>query len=299
MGLGFVACLLCLSQFQLHKPTLHHSRETAFTSPSPRQHHHQTIDDSSSSPPAAEIKIVILLQISPVDPNNRLKRLLAIDQGWSTWKHAIASRTDIYAPRIPFSSHQFRNIQTFSVKGTNPFQKMVESFFQILQNQFSLRYDWILFGNDHTFLIPQNLRCYLKTLDHTQLIYAGNKLRITFQGKTLFFASGGAGAILSRPALLLIMSVWTVLHPEMLLEILQRQPPSLFSEDVIRNLPMDWGQNLTIDLRNEQLQDSQLISQLLNWTLESNSRTSGSNLTPMKVISSHHTHSPSLTRRAD
>jgi hypothetical protein len=309
IGLGFVACLLCLSQYQLRQASPSHSPEASLPIFSPLEHEHFSPPSPPPPPhlpsPPPEIKIALLLQISPVDHNNRLKRLLSIDQGWSTWKHSLASRTDIFAPQIPFSSHNFRNIQTFPVKGTNPFHKMVESFFKILQNQFSLRYDWIqnqfslrydwmLFGNDHTFLIPQNLRCYLKTLDHTKLVYAGNKLRITFQGKTLYFASGGAGAILSRPALLSIVSVWTVLHPEMVLEILQRQTPSLFLEENLRNSPLNRGQNLTIDVRDEQLQDSQIFYRLLNWTLD-NSLTRGSHVTPLKVTTLPHIDSLDLT----
>jgi hypothetical protein len=284
IGLGIVACLLCLTQYQLRHATSQSFPEPSLPLFSP---HHQHFRNSTSplpsqeSPPP-EIDFAILLQISPVDRNNRIKRLSSIDQGWARWNNSTASKIDLYAPQIPFSFHHFHNIHTFPIKGQNPFHKMVESFFQILHNQFALRYDWLLFGNDHTFLIPQNLRCYLKSLDHTKLIYAGNKLHITFQGKALYFGSGGAGAILSRPALFSIMSVWTVLHPEMVLQILQQRFPIFFSEENLKKMPIDRG-NLTIDVRKGQLQDSKLFYRLLNWTLESKSQSGSPDLLPRKV----------------
>jgi hypothetical protein len=249
LAIGVIACLIVLSQYHLIRPSLRY--QSSF--------HPQK---GSVDHVVPEAQIAILLQISPVDPNNRIRRLISIDQGWAHWLQSNLSPIDVYAPFLP-SPHHLHNIRLFPIKGANPFSKMFEAFFWIVNNP-SQRYDWLMFGNDHTFVIPQNLRCHLKALDSSSLIYTGNNLRITFQGRLLRFASGGAGAILSRPALLSILSVWTVLHSGMASDILQRLSPIIFSQESLYKYS---ASNLTIDLSDRALSDSQFFHRLLGWTL--------------------------------
>jgi hypothetical protein len=249
LAIGLVACLIGLIQYHLIE-----------TSPLLSSLHRKQIVFLEEPAPA----IAILLQISPVDPKNRPRRLLAIDQGWSNWLKSNISRIDLYAPSPPAADLPLLNLRLFRVEGADPFSKMLEAFFAIVNNPSSQRYDWLMFGNDHTFVIPQNLRCYLKRLDGSSLVYAGNNLRITFQGRLLRFASGGAGAVLSRPSFLSILSVWTVLHSEMAHGILRRVAPILFAQE---NIDKFSSKNMTLDLSDGAMSDPQLFHRLLGWTL--------------------------------
>lgn len=56
----------------------------------------------------------------------------------------------------------------------------------------------MLWANDHTFLIVENLACYLRTLNASQIVYAGSRLWGPCCG---VFNSGAAGFVLSRMAL--------------------------------------------------------------------------------------------------
>lgn len=255
LGIGLLILFLSFLQFQLLFLSSSPSSPISAISSS------QQIAIQSARP----LQTAILLQISPVDPSHRLHRLLAIDRGWAIWQYPKDSNSptfDIYAPHFQSMDHDFQNIQVIPVTGVNPFVRMIEGFFAVILKS-SPKYDWILFGNDHTFLIPANLHCYLKKCDKNSLLYTGNRLHVTFRGKFINFASGGAGAVLSRPALISILAVWTVLHPSMINEILGK-----FSlERNFNKVPPDlFQQNVTISTVDGFFSDYEIFSLLSNWT---------------------------------
>jgi hypothetical protein len=99
----------------------------------------------------------ILLQQSPVTPNQQISRLLSIDNGWARWRHSDVlldnenkidkkSVVDIYAPLAQSTTKStnsenpiiLKNINTFMVQGKNPFDRMIDSFLNILISGASL-----------------------------------------------------------------------------------------------------------------------------------------------------------------
>lgn len=175
------------------------------------------ISESASSPDYG--KIVILLQQSPVDGRNQIARLAAIDNGWAMWSKASADITIYASIRELQSNHspQFQNIHVIDIKdgidnetietqnfGSSrndlPLENMIHSFsYLALCNPTAHTMRWLIFANDHTFIIPPNLRCFLNSWDAEVPVYSGNKLiRGPHRGFPLFFASGGAGAIVSH-----------------------------------------------------------------------------------------------------
>ena len=98
------------------------------------------------------------------------------------------------------------------------FHNLVRSYIDILSfsrdlgRSNDISFDWLVFGNDHSFIIPSNLACFLRSLDHEDFIYTGNKLYLNYRGSSLTFASGGAGAVLSHSCLKLMLITWTIHH---------------------------------------------------------------------------------------
>ena len=64
-------------------------------------------------------------------------------------------------------------------------------------------YDYYYVGGDDVYLLPSNLLKVLSTLDPSQPIYLGRPL--TFAEEDLIYHSGGAGYVLSREALRLLV----------------------------------------------------------------------------------------------
>jgi len=64
---------------------------------------------------------------------------------------------------------------------------------------------WTVWANDHTFLIAENLACYLRTLDARTPVYAGMRMWGPCCG---LFNSGAAGFALSRRAAALLVGRW-------------------------------------------------------------------------------------------
>lgn len=148
-------------------------------------------------------KLAIVLQRSPVYPKEQLRRLINIDMTWSRWMSSALLKESkllaIISKAVPaFDITVLENIQLVGIspeKSSSPFFNLVRAFLEILFDKGD--YKWILFGNDHTFIIPQNLVSFLSTLDSDILVYTGNKM---FRN-SIFFASGGAGAVTSSVAM--------------------------------------------------------------------------------------------------
>ena len=143
------------------------------------------------------IHTAILLQRSPVNGMKQLVRLHTIDNGWSRWTHDMNLNINIYAT-VPNStdSTTFKIIKTLSLienlqsqANDGPLKYLIQSLISILILENDLK--WLVIANDHTFIIPSNLNCFLSTLDSELLIYTGNKLiRGLHKEYLLPFASG-------------------------------------------------------------------------------------------------------------
>jgi hypothetical protein len=63
-------------------------------------------------------------------------------------------------------------------------------------------------ANDHTAVIPENLQCFLKSIDPSRPAYAGRALAQK-RGKSIeIFNSGAAGYVITRPTLELVERHW-------------------------------------------------------------------------------------------
>ena len=74
-----------------------------------------------------------------------------------------------------------------------------------LQRALEERHRWYFWMNDHTFVIAENLACYLSGLSRTEPVYAGIRLWGPCCG---LFNSAAAGYALNRPAVELLVKRW-------------------------------------------------------------------------------------------
>lgn len=122
--------------------------------------------------------LYILLQPSPVDIKFRLTRLKAIDDGWSKWTDNLSELNQVvkvFASTVDqVNANTFRNIKAISLDSSgspSASDYLVQAFsYLVLQVNIPL---WLAFANDHTFMVPPNLVCFLRTLDSNLPIYTG------------------------------------------------------------------------------------------------------------------------------
>jgi glycoprotein-N-acetylgalactosamine 3-beta-galactosyltransferase len=79
---------------------------------------------------------------------------------------------------------------------SNMWQKTT-SILAFLYDLYLEEYDFFYLAGDETYLIVENLRSYLRTLDQTQPLYIGSQVR--YREET--YVLGGAGYLLNRVAL--------------------------------------------------------------------------------------------------
>lgn len=158
------------------------------------------------------VKVVLLLQPSPVASAQQIDRLKVIDSTWASWRGGLGPDSFvIYASGaldLFRTSHPFLNINTIPLDSQqdkhSPFKNMLQSFYELITSQSQM--SWLIYGNDHSFFVPTNLYCFLNSLDKDLAIYTGNKLqRGMFNDFKLYFASGGAGCVASHVALKMFM----------------------------------------------------------------------------------------------
>lgn len=173
-----------------------------------------------------ETYLVILLQPSPVDAANQVKRLSYIDaQSWGLWikqspQLQPRGKVKVYAGLLPaamvglggFDLIQpiaLMDVEAAKNKGGNEaaYSYMLEQFLQVLLLSPSTK--WMLFANDHTFLVPDNLYCFLRAHNPEVSVYSGSSLRRgVYKDINLRFASGGGGVVLSHVSLKLLLLAW-------------------------------------------------------------------------------------------
>ena len=175
--------------------------------------------------------IVILLQQSPVNGKNQLQRLQVIDDGWAKWTMLSLSQVSVYAAIDNDNDNDaqknrnilFKNIRIIRHQRHTSDRKITENDDRPLENMIHSfatlalfhPLEWLVFANDHTFMIPPNLQCFLSKWDAHVPIYSGNKLiRGTHRSFNLYFASGGAGVIVSHTALKMFLLALVIGHDQ-------------------------------------------------------------------------------------
>ena len=178
------------------------------------------------------LEVVILLQPSPVDSANQVARLASIEEySWGRW---LGESMELYAgiPEGTFLSRpQFLRIKPVALSPLTPeiraandkgggttqaaFCYMVEQFLAVLVET-KRPFNWFMFANDHSFIVPSNLKCFLDEVSASFSadlpLYSGNILqRGMYRNVPLKFASGGAGVVMSATSLKLMLFSWVLL----------------------------------------------------------------------------------------
>ena len=175
------------------------------------------------------VSVAILIQQSPVDKPNQISRLKYIDSTWAQWTEATDNHMQVFAA-IPLDSvmamagAQFTNILpviiTNSFSSDTPMYRFMRFLVSTILSRTNMVYKWIVMCNDHTFMVPQNLECFLGKYNPDELIYTGNKLAISYRDGTLPFASGGAGLVFSHVAVNIMLITWVLNKNEVFGDIL-------------------------------------------------------------------------------
>ena len=164
--------------------------------------------------------ITVLVVPSPVDPEGRPQRLQALSE---TWGHALRNSTVGMQLRVLLSQpgnglkrggtvssvqeeQLIREAAYFSQHEVLP-RPPAEAdnagrLFGALRAVYSEGSEWVFAVNDHTFVVPENLRCFIDTDPMTKggasaNFWFGHKLQENGP-KGSAFVSGAAGYLLSR-----------------------------------------------------------------------------------------------------
>jgi glycoprotein-N-acetylgalactosamine 3-beta-galactosyltransferase len=100
---------------------------------------------------------------------------------------AFSTQTD---PRIPAISLQHDGPEEYE----NMWQK-VRSIWKFVSEHYLEEFDYFMLGGDDLYILPGNLRAYLKDKNPEDDFFAGRRFK---QTKGVYFNSGGAGYVLSR-----------------------------------------------------------------------------------------------------
>jgi hypothetical protein len=155
-------------------------------------------------------RIALILQQSPVDTMNQKARLEVIDDSWAIWCEEVDVKLYAVLP-YPITT-DFHHINSLTVEANLvPFQKFVNALTSLMFSSTSSNsFEWIVMANEHSWFIPHNLRRYLQYLDAEDLVYTGNRLKISYKGKNLDFASGGSGLVLSHTSVRALLVSWAL-----------------------------------------------------------------------------------------
>jgi hypothetical protein len=181
---------------------------------------------------ATRIAINILLQLSPVGQKDQIKRLTAIENSWANWVDVKSGTFKLFAS-VPRGSglHSFKKFRVIDIDAVQAPNKAYANLMDALFHMYieadgaASDSDWLVLANDHSFLVPPNLHCYLKALNPHFAVYTGNRLqRGEYKdGFPLYFASGGSGIVLSRPAIIMFFVAMAMNKDSYLLDKLKGQ----------------------------------------------------------------------------
>jgi hypothetical protein len=170
--------------------------------------------------------LAILIQQSPVDPRSQIARLTVIDNSFASWS-VMYKEVSIFAAvdAADIGTQGLQNLRVISIKdyskGTAMY-RLVYALYTMLKDKGSFG-GFIIICNDHSFIVVPNLVEYLKEFDPNNLFYTGNELAISYKGSTLSFASGGAGIVVSKSCISLMIVTWAIIRLPILVEIMSRK----------------------------------------------------------------------------
>ncbi|KAG7354919.1 galactosyltransferase [Nitzschia inconspicua] len=146
-----------------------------------------TQDDQSYSPK-------ILCMVYTME-NSHATKIRAIRETWAGGCDGFLAFSTKSDPRIPAISIPHQGEESYD----NMWQK-VRSMLEFVGKHYLEDFDFIFQGGDDLFVMPGNLRNYLKhaVSDPEQDFFAGRRFR---QTKNVYFNSGGAGYVISRGTL--------------------------------------------------------------------------------------------------
>ena len=154
--------------------------------------------------------LLVILSKSPVGgPGPRETRMAAILQTWGR-----------LVPVVFLTLNATRDSEVLKRRGIErmtlwqlPVEDHRERYFQARAMQYAFtkaagdpNLEWIFWGNDHTYVIPGNLRCLLQAHNPGEYNYIGHRLNGPCCGD---FNSGAAGFALSRRAIDTLLGHWT------------------------------------------------------------------------------------------
>lgn len=118
----------------------------------------------------------------------------AIRETWASHCDGFLAFSTANDPRIPAISLEHEGKEEYG----NMWQK-VRSIWKFVGTHYLEQFDWFFQGGDDLFVLPQNLRNYLGTLDAKKEYFVGRRFK--GYGDHNYFNSGGSGYALSRETL--------------------------------------------------------------------------------------------------
>ena len=144
-----------------------------------------------------------------MSPPKRPQRLKAIAETWGPKARAVfvTTKPSSYPP-LPYPAPCEGYPFSLEVPSTIGEELGVERLRWVLAQALSSKASYVFMANDHTAVIPENLQCFLKSVDPSKPAYAGRALAQK-RGKSIeIFNSGAAGYVITRPTLELVERHW-------------------------------------------------------------------------------------------
>jgi hypothetical protein len=169
-----------------------------------------TTTTTTAAAAAAADNLLVILSKSPVGgPGPRDTRMAAIQQTWGQMVPVVFLTLNATLDAELLARRGAANARLWQL----PPEDHAERFKQARAMQFAFtrvaadypNVRWIFWGNDHTFVIPGNLRCLLAQHDPGEFKYLGHRLYGPCCGT---FNSGAAGFALSERAFRTLVTHW-------------------------------------------------------------------------------------------
>ena len=159
--------------------------------------------------PCAQHTFITIVLPSVVNPPKRPQRLRAIAETWGPKARAVfvTTKPSSYPP-LPYPAPCEGYPFSLEVPSSIGEELGVERLRWVLSQTLVAKVSYVFMANDHTAVIPENLACFLKSVDPSKPAYAGRALAQK-RGKSIeIFNSGAAGYVITRPTLELVERHW-------------------------------------------------------------------------------------------
>jgi hypothetical protein len=159
--------------------------------------------------PCSQHTFITIVLPSVVNPPKRPQRLKAIADTWGPKARAVfvGTKPSNYPP-LPFPAPCEGYPYALRVPASIGEELGVERLRWVLAQASLSKASYVFMANDHTAVIPENLACFLRSIDPSKPAYAGRALAQK-RGKSIeIFNSGAAGYVITRPTLELVERHW-------------------------------------------------------------------------------------------